>query len=81
MFRSSRSPLEGWLVGAATGGRVGAMTVIVDPGATAERRPSGSLVIDARLKAHHAPPLVEDPQVSKRVDALAAPGGPLHGLF
>jgi len=42
---------------------------------------TGSLVIDARLKAHHAPPLVEDPQVSKRVDALAAPGGPLHGIL
>ena len=37
----------------------------------------GSLVIDARIKAHHAPPLVEDPEVSKRVDALAAAGGPL----
>jgi 4-hydroxy-3-polyprenylbenzoate decarboxylase len=40
----------------------------------------GPLVIDARLKPHHAPPLVEDPAVSKKVDALAAPGGPLHGL-
>lgn len=41
----------------------------------------GSLVIDARAKPHHAPPLVEDPAVSRRVDALAAPGGPLHGVF
>jgi len=41
----------------------------------------GSLVIDARLKPHHAPPLIEDPEVSRRVDALAARGGPLHGLF
>jgi 4-hydroxy-3-polyprenylbenzoate decarboxylase len=41
----------------------------------------GSLVIDARIKPHHAPPLEEDPAVSKRVEALAAPGGPLHGLF
>ena len=41
----------------------------------------GSLVIDARSKPHHAPPLVEDPAVSKRVDALAAPGGPLHGII
>ena len=40
----------------------------------------GPLVIDARLKPHHAPPLVEDPEVSRRVDALAAPGGPLHGI-
>ena len=42
---------------------------------------SGSLVIDARQKPHHAPPLVEDPEVSKRVDALAARGGPLHGII
>lgn len=41
----------------------------------------GSLVIDARIKSHHAPPLVEDPAVSKRVDQLAAKGAPLHGLF
>jgi 4-hydroxy-3-polyprenylbenzoate decarboxylase len=41
----------------------------------------GSLVIDARTKPQHAPPLIEDPAVSRRVDALAAPGGPLHGLF
>lgn len=37
----------------------------------------GSLVIDARIKAHHAPPLIEDPEITKRVDALAAAGGPL----
>ncbi len=41
----------------------------------------GALVIDARMKPHHAPPLVEDPAVSRRVDALAAPGGPLHGVI
>jgi 4-hydroxy-3-polyprenylbenzoate decarboxylase len=41
----------------------------------------GPLVIDARRKPHHAPPLVEDPDVSRRVDALAAPGGPLHRVI
>jgi 4-hydroxy-3-polyprenylbenzoate decarboxylase len=41
----------------------------------------GPLVIDARLKPHHAPPLVEDPDVSRRVDSLAARGGPLHGII
>jgi 4-hydroxy-3-polyprenylbenzoate decarboxylase len=41
----------------------------------------GSLVIDARIKPHHAPPLIEDPDVTRRVDALAAPGGPLHGVI
>jgi 4-hydroxy-3-polyprenylbenzoate decarboxylase len=37
-------------------------------------------VIDARLKPHMAPPLEEDPAVTKRVDALFARGGPLHGI-
>ena len=41
----------------------------------------GPLVIDARLKPHHAPPLVEDPKIARRVDALAASGGPLHGII
>ena len=41
----------------------------------------GPLVIDARLKPHHAPPLVEDPEITRRVDALAAPGGVLHGII
>ncbi len=41
----------------------------------------GPLVIDARLKPHHAPPLIEDPEITRRVDALAAPGGPLHGII
>jgi 4-hydroxy-3-polyprenylbenzoate decarboxylase len=41
----------------------------------------GPLVIDARIKPHHAPPLIEDPDVEKRVDALGAPGGPLHGII
>jgi 4-hydroxy-3-polyprenylbenzoate decarboxylase len=41
----------------------------------------GPLVIDARLKPHHAPPLEDDPAIEKRVDALGAPGGPLHGII
>jgi 4-hydroxy-3-polyprenylbenzoate decarboxylase len=41
----------------------------------------GALVIDARIKPHHAPVLEEDPVIAKRVDALAAPGGPLHGII
>lgn len=41
----------------------------------------GPLVVDARSKPHHAPPLVEDADVSRRVDALGAPGGPLHGII
>jgi 4-hydroxy-3-polyprenylbenzoate decarboxylase len=42
---------------------------------------TGPLIIDARIKPHHAPPLIEDPEVERRVDQLAAPGGPLHGLY
>jgi 4-hydroxy-3-polyprenylbenzoate decarboxylase len=41
----------------------------------------GPLVIDARLKPHHAPPLEEDPEIARRVDALGAPGGALHGII
>ncbi len=40
----------------------------------------GPLIIDARIKPHHAPPLVTDPTVSRRVDALFAEGGALHGI-
>ena len=42
---------------------------------------SGSVVIDARIKPHHAPPLVEDSAVTCRVDRLAERGGPLHGII
>jgi len=41
----------------------------------------GSLLIDARIKPHHAPRLVEDPAVTARVDTLFAKGGPLHGII
>ncbi|HWV37430.1 MAG TPA: UbiD family decarboxylase [Vulgatibacter sp.] len=41
----------------------------------------GPLVIDARIKPHHAPPLVEVPEVERKVDELGAPGGPLHGII
>lgn len=37
----------------------------------------GAIVIDARIKPHHAPPLVEDESVSAKVDAMASRGGPL----
>jgi 4-hydroxy-3-polyprenylbenzoate decarboxylase len=38
---------------------------------------AGPLVIDARIKPHHAPPLIPDLGVAKKIDALAARGGPL----
>lgn len=39
----------------------------------------GALIIDARIKPHHAPPLVEDPAITRRVDALGVKGGILEG--
>ena len=41
----------------------------------------GSLVIDARIKSHHAPALEEDPAIQKRIESLAAKGGPLESLI
>ncbi len=38
---------------------------------------TGPLVIDARRKPHHAPPLIEDKKVTAKIDALAAKGGPI----
>jgi 4-hydroxy-3-polyprenylbenzoate decarboxylase len=42
---------------------------------------AGPLVIDARVKPRHAPPLEEDPEVARQVEALGAPGGPLYRLI
>lgn len=41
----------------------------------------GPLVIDARRKPHHAPPLERDPAVERRVDRLGEPGASLHGII
>lgn len=41
---------------------------------------TGPLIIDARIKPHHAPPLEIDKAVQKRVDRLFATGGELHGI-
>jgi len=38
----------------------------------------GPLLIDARIKPHHAPELVPDPQASKKVDRLFSKGGELY---
>lgn len=42
---------------------------------------TGPLVIDARRKRHHAPPLEADQEVARRVEQLGAAGGPLHGII
>jgi 4-hydroxy-3-polyprenylbenzoate decarboxylase len=40
----------------------------------------GSLIIDARIKPHHAPPLEKDPAVEKNIDRLFQQGASLYGL-
>jgi len=41
----------------------------------------GPLIIDARLKKHHAPILIKDKKVEERVDRLGEKGGPLFGII
>ena len=41
----------------------------------------GPLIMDARVKPHHAPGLVTDPAVDKRVDKLFSKGGELYGVL
>ncbi len=40
----------------------------------------GPLIIDARIKSHHAPELVPDEKVTKTVDKLFSKGGELYGI-
>lgn len=41
----------------------------------------GPFIIDARIKPHHAPPLIKDPAVEKRIDRLGLKGGSLYGIL
>jgi 4-hydroxy-3-polyprenylbenzoate decarboxylase len=41
----------------------------------------GPVIIDARSKPHHAPPLDKDPVIEKRVDALGVKGEALYGII
>ena len=41
----------------------------------------GPVIIDARTKPHHAPALIKDEAVEKRVDQLGAKGGSLFGII
>jgi 4-hydroxy-3-polyprenylbenzoate decarboxylase len=41
----------------------------------------GPLIINARIKPHHAPVLEKDPAVEKLVDQMGAKGGALHGII
>ncbi len=42
---------------------------------------NGPLIIDARIKPHHAPPLVQDPAVEKNIQRLFNKGGSLYGVL
>lgn len=42
---------------------------------------TGPLVIDARRKPHHAPPLERDPAVERRIERLGTRGASLHGVL
>lgn len=41
----------------------------------------GPLVIDARIKPHHAPPVEKNADVEKRIDRLFEQGGSLYGVL
>ncbi len=40
----------------------------------------GTLIIDARIKPFHAPPLTSDPKITRKIDKMARRGGPLYGI-
>lgn len=42
---------------------------------------AGPLIIDARIKPHHAPVLEKDASIEKLVDAMGVKGGVLHGVI
>ena len=42
---------------------------------------TGPLIIDARIKPHHAPPLEEDEGVERHVDRLGCKGASLYGII
>jgi len=42
---------------------------------------NGPIILDARIKPHHAPPVVLDPAVVKKTDRFFAAGGCLEGII
>ncbi len=40
-----------------------------------------ALIIDARIKTHHAPPLIKNPEIEKQVDKLGEKGASLFGII
>jgi 4-hydroxy-3-polyprenylbenzoate decarboxylase len=41
----------------------------------------GALIIDARIKPHHAPPVEKDPSIEKKIDRLFDKGGSLYKVI
>jgi 4-hydroxy-3-polyprenylbenzoate decarboxylase len=41
----------------------------------------GPVIVDARIKPHHAPILELDPEIEKKVDRLGVKGGSLYGII
>jgi 4-hydroxy-3-polyprenylbenzoate decarboxylase len=39
------------------------------------------MIIDARIKQHHASELIKDAQVEKKVDSMCDKGGALYGIM
>ena len=42
---------------------------------------NGPLIIDARIKPHHAPAVEKDPEVEKKIEKIFNKGGSLYGLL
>jgi len=42
---------------------------------------NGPMIIDARVKPHHAPPVEKVPEIERKIDRLFAKGGSLHGII
>lgn len=42
---------------------------------------NGPLILDARIKPHHAPPLVKDEAVERKIDRIFRKGGSLYGMI
>ncbi|MBV6483702.1 MAG: 4-hydroxybenzoate decarboxylase subunit C [Flavobacteriales bacterium] len=42
---------------------------------------NGPLIIDARIKPHHASPLIKNIEIEKKVDKLGEKGGSLYGII
>lgn len=42
---------------------------------------NGPLIIDARIKPHHAPSLIKNAEIEKKVDKLGKKGGSLYGVI